>query len=173
MPNLLAFVEGPRGLRLCASTIHVPGPSEVPAQPQRTAELTSQAPEALANPFIGGGVTTATTLEITGCDRTVSVPLHAGPYPAATELRAERSDADLVVTWSAPAATSVLVGVNGGFGDYTCHDAPSGAYRFAGRAEVRGVAQVQTFGPPETTQTELGAVQVWYGEVTRQPLATP
>jgi hypothetical protein len=116
-------------------------------------------------------VTPTSILTATDCGRTIEIPLHAGPYPVASNLAATRAGADLLVSWASDAPFALAV-IGGTFGDLECLDTNTGEHRFP-MESGDSYAFVQAFASPEITETELGEVRVWYGDRANLPGPPP
>lgn len=115
------------------------------------------------NPFGAELVVTPTSvLTASDCDRTIEIPLHAGPYPIATNVAAMQSGTDLIVTWTSDAPFT-LVTHGTGYAVDECLDQNASSHRFADSGAVSG-GEVQALSAPETTESALGEVRVWYGD---------
>jgi hypothetical protein len=105
-------------------------------------------------------------LSATDCGHRIEIPLHAGPFAVATNVAGTRDGSDLVVNWttSAPFAIASLQTTTG---EIDCNDAGASQHRFVDlNAPSTTRASVQPLSAPETTQTDLGVVRVWYGDRT-------
>ena len=118
-----------------------------------------------ANPFFGSAISADATLQIAACGASIEIPLHPGTYPAIDGLHMVASGNDVVVDWSASTATSVLVAAGAGTGLYACHETTATQHVFAGNNVPQITAEVQAFRSPEVTDTSLGPVRVWYGDL--------
>jgi hypothetical protein len=109
------------------------------------------------------GVTVDTTFRATDANIAIAIPLHAGGYIAAMDLTAQPQGPDALVGWSAPTADSVMVGIDGGFGELTCRRPPSSQFLLSDGAGSK--IDVQPLAAAEVTQTALGSVRIFYGEI--------
>lgn len=114
------------------------------------------------------GVTADTMFRATDAGISIEVPIHAGGYVTATEVHAQQQGSDVLATWSAPAADSVLVGTEGGYGLTSCRRPASSQFVITGGA---GQIEVQPLAAPEVTDTDLGPVRVFYGEIASTAIA--
>jgi len=112
------------------------------------------------------GVTVATTFRATDAGVSIEVPIHAGPFVTASDVHVTASDPSMTVAWSANDVDSVFVGVAGGFGLSGCRVAGAErTYTFPVGPAGQITVYVEAFAPPEVTQTALGPVRVFYGDV--------
>lgn len=112
-------------------------------------------------PWEGRGITDAAVLRATDDDLSIEVPLHAGPFLAATDVAI---DGSMSVTWDASGADSVFVGTDSTFALTGCRfDGATETY--AARSGASSV-EVQPLATAEVTDTDLGPVRVFYGEAT-------
>jgi hypothetical protein len=109
------------------------------------------------------GVTTDTVFRANDANISIEVPIHAGGYLAATDVQALQQGTDVLASWTAPTADSVLVGYGGGFGAFSCHRPASSQFLLL---DAGGEIDVQPLAAPEVTETPLGTVRVFYGEVS-------
>ncbi len=120
----------------------------------------------VSSPFTSyEGVTVDTVFRATDAGISIMVPIHAGGYLEATNVLAQQQGTDVLTSWSAPTADSVLVGY--GFGAYSCRRPVSSQFLLP---NAIGQIQVQALAAPQTTETSLGAVRVFYGEIVSVPI---
>lgn len=123
----------------------------------------SQDPAGSSNPFASYtvGVTAATTLHAVDAGRAIDVQIDAPPYPSATNLAVSAMG---VATWDASGVDSFFAAYSGGFGTTGCRlDGATRSHDFGGALEA--TIYVEAFAAPKITQTELGPVRVFYGDV--------
>jgi len=135
-------------------------------------QLTNGSPypdKQVSSPYTSSsGVTVDTLFHATDAGISITVPIHAGAYLAATGVHAQQQGTDVLATWSAPTADSVLVGDSGGYALRSCHRPPSSQFVIP---DGGGQIVVQPLAAPEITDTELGPVRVFYGEIASTPIA--
>lgn len=135
-------------------------------------QLTNGSPypdKQVSSPYTSSsGVTADTMFRATDAGISITVPIHAGGYVTATDVHAQQQGTDVLVTWSAPAADSVLVGDAGGYALRSCHRPQSSQFVVT---DGGGQIVVQPLAAPEITDTDLGPVRVFYGEIASTPIA--
>jgi hypothetical protein len=129
-------------------------------------ELASPSASNSAMPY-AAAVTLATDsiLRITECGHPIEIPIHAGPFPLATDVVAVEEGDDLIIDWMTT-ESETLVGISGGTGQRACR-VEGGHFRFSGFAGLPFLqAHVRPIAPPEEHATAIGPVRVWYGTET-------
>lgn len=128
--------------------------------------LTSQSTYGTAMPYDATvALETDSMLRITECGQTIEIPIHAGPYPRATDVVAVEQGDDLVIDWTTT-ESETLVGISGGTGLHACR-AEGGRFRFSGFVGLPfQQAHVRPLPPRDEYATAIGPVRVWYGTET-------
>ena len=125
------------------------------------------------NPYMAmRAITADATFTATACGNSIEVPLHPHAVPRIATASATRSGNDIVLAWSTDAPYTIA-SMGGGYGQVDCNDAGATQHVFAGWSSGSSflTAAVRPLSAPEITQTDLGEVRVWYGDVT--PITVP
>ncbi len=123
--------------------------------------------QAAANPYVSSRpVSASSMLSASDCGRSIQIPLHAGPFPTASNVTGMRSGQSVVVSWMTTAPFTIA-SVRGSLVLADCTDAGASEHTFPfGGNEPQLTVSVQPLTAPEITHTDLGDVRVWYGDRT-------
>jgi len=102
-------------------------------------------------------------LVISGCGESVSVPLAVALVSPATDVTAMSVGADVTVSWTTNAPTT-LVSIGGGFGGSSCNETVL-SHTFAGWGQSSSTVAgtVEPLSTPRMINTILGDIRVWSG----------